>query len=210
MEDNERDVAALMDTLRRVRPARLVVVSKDGDKREVACATGRAARHAQSARAVLGLGVDIERVDLCDAKGAVLGSWRPEAPEGPETTSLETDRQSDPIELRLAMLVTAAVQKAVDHREDRARLAQKDLLDGFVQLTRGLLEQNATYRREQSATLQLAYEAVKMRASAEVVAQLPADGQSETDGMVMELLKQAMGGAAPPVVDNGKRPKGAA
>lgn len=206
------DLRSLSEELRRVRPAKVRVVDRAGEARDVATGVGRAARHTMTAQTILSLGVDIERVEFLDPKGAIIATWRPSSPAetvDQELPELEAAPTSAPMtldqeKLFLAKLVTSAVQTAVDHAMDRHIKALVPVLDGYKGIVSHLSDRNHFLEKQSSATLKLAYEAVKMQGTAEVAYLEAQNGgkKDPADELMGEVFKRAF--PAAPTGGNGQ------
>lgn len=127
------ELEQLADLLRRTRPVQVVAIMLDGSERKVAAPQGRGARWMILAKLVASFVDDIERVELRDKSGAVLGTWTPMRHEA------EPDSALPPLvdeRLQFAVATMKMVQTAVDHAVDRHTKAMGPLIDGLVQLVR--------------------------------------------------------------------------
>lgn len=200
------DESSLTQALRRCKPARVRVYAHDTEgqatPREVSCTTGRAARHTTIARTVLSLGVDIERVELCDAKGAIIDTWRPstlrDQDDGDDGAQLAP--AALPEHIVLAQVITRAIQTGIDHGVDRHTRAMKDVLDGFKTIVQTQAARNEQLERMASNTLKLLQQAVRIQAENDA-AQPVDDGPP---AWVAQLVQGFTGGQLPQGAPSGK------
>ena len=189
------EIEQLADLLRRTRPVQVVAVMLDGTERKLASPQGRGARWTILAKLVATFAEDIDRVELRDKGGAVLGTWTPMRHEAePETAmpALVDER------LTFAVSTQKLIQTAVDHAVDRHTKAMGPLIDGLVQLVRAQDQRLATLERGYITSMRFAHQQFMGRLQAEADASaseaddpfktlgegLAAFGQLQQSGMV--------------------------
>lgn len=217
---DEQAIAVLVAVLRRVKPAKIVAIEADGGGRvPIAIGAGKGARYRQAAAMIMARVSEWDRVDLTNARGEVMESWRPPsvssdepdpiaelaAPVGPEGQDARV--------LAFGAQLLALVQRSVDHAVDRHTASMRVANDGLALLLRSQADRLATIEKQQTGMLRLAYDAVRVSAYHEgraelgrEVAQLQARAErTEADdplsGMAGDLMRRALGlhsGAEPP------------
>jgi hypothetical protein len=210
------DVESLSDALRRWKPAKLrCFAHDDSTAREVSCAQGRQSRHTLVARTALGLGIDLERIELCDPKGAILDTWRPstlrDGDDGEPRTRAEVAAITDErlaLALEVQSAVTRAIQTATDHAMDRHTKALAPVLDGFQGIVKTLMARNEQLERQTQSSIKLAYDAVKMLGRAELAmreAENAGGGEDEAPVWLKAIMGQ-MGLPAPTLPTEASKP----
>lgn len=127
---------AVLAALRSVRPARAVLVSSDGEERELALRTGATRwQHCAATARAMAADDDGARLELRDPKGAVLAAVElleraePERAEPEPTTSGDLDRRDERV---LTLLVSA--QKAALEEQ---RVLLGPVLESYTALAAG-------------------------------------------------------------------------
>lgn len=206
----------LYELLRRTRPRIIVAVLNSGEKRKLDTGGGRQVRYAQLARQVVSWAADIDRLDLCNAAGELIESWHPRGQpveDDEEPAALEripvggSAQEIATFALLVGERMVAAVQKAVDHREDRRRLEQKDLLEGFTRLAAGMGARLEYVEKQQTQSFKLVREALVMEGQAreqalDAIRLANEKGDpNDPDAMAGEFFRKVMerqlGGGAP-------------
>lgn len=218
---DEQAIAVLVAVLRRVKPAKIVAIEADGGGRvPIAIGTGKGARYRQAAAMIMARLTEWDRVDLTNAKGEVMESWRPPSAAAEDAGELVAEAvtaagpaDQDARVLNFGSQLLSLVQRAVDHAVDRHTASMRVANDGLALLLRSQADRLATIEKQQTGMLRLAYDAVRVSAYHEgraelgrEVAQLQARAErTEADdplsGMAGDLMRRALGlhsGAEPP------------
>lgn len=200
---SSEEIEQLADLLRRTRPVQVVAVMLDGSERKLAAPQGRGARWMVLAKLVASFVDDIERVELRDKGGAVLGTWTP------MRTEAEPEQALPPLvdeRLSFAVQTQKLIQTAVDHAVDRHTKAMGPLIEGLVQLVRAQDQRLATLERGYIQSMRFAHQQFMGRLQAEADA-TAAEGDDPLKALgeglaVFGQMQQGMVGAPP----NGAKP----
>lgn len=174
---------ALLDALRTVTPARVVLVLSDGTERALALRSGRTrwTHAAQTARSLAG-DDDGARMELRDESGAVLHAVQlsdDDAPEDAPSSSATLMPAPDGRDERMLTLLVSAQRAALEEQ----RMLLGPVLDSYQQLARGFSEYAAQ-------VVELVRVASMVRA--EVAEQAP----SPADAALVQMLGQLGNGKA--------------
>lgn len=191
------DADALADLLRRVRPSSVVCVMTDGTERPIATAAGRAARWAQTARVALGIGADLERVELRARDGSVIDTWRPSRDVMTDEASAPSSGAAVTPDLALATSVLAAVQAAVDHAVDRHHRTTSATIEALVRVVEATERRAATVERMYIDAMRATQAAVMARLDAEARAAEAASADDDAIAKLAPILGSMLGGGAP-------------
>lgn len=175
---------ALVDALRSVTPARVVLVLSDGSERALALRTGRTrwTHAAQTARSLAG-DDDGARMELRDESGAVLHAVQLADDDGgddvPSSSSASLMPAPDGRDERMLTLLVSAQRAALEEQ----RVLLGPVLESYTALARGYAEYAAQ-------VVELVRLAATVRA--EVTEQAP----SPADTALVQMLGQLGGGKA--------------
>lgn len=211
MTTGDATADALADLLRRLKPAQVVAVFHDGKERPLSVAQGRAARWGQLARLVVGLGAELDRLDLRDGKGATIETWRPAA-EAVEALDVEAGPALAPAgamppEMALGVYMMRAMQTAVDHAIDRHTKSQAQSADMLVRLVEATEKRSAILERMYIESLKLTHSMFRATLEAEAQAAELANS-AQADDPIAQLdrmvgMAGALGAGKPPAPTNG-------
>lgn len=211
---DEQAIAVLTAVLRRVKPAKIVAIEADGGGRvPIAIGAGKGARYRQAAVMIMARISEWDRVDLTNARGEVMETWRPPSSAAAEDAgelATEAVTAAGPADhdgrvLAFGAQLLSLVQRAVDHAVDRHTASMRVANDGLALLLRSQADRLATIEKQQTGMLRLAYDAVRVSAYHEgraelgrEVAQLQARAErTEADdplsGMAGDLMRRALG-----------------
>lgn len=198
----------LYELLRRARPRVLLCVMQSGEKRKIDTGGGRQVRYAQIARQVVVMAPELDRLDLCNAKGELIESWHPrgqpvedeDEPAALPEIPVAGDAQAIvAFALATAERMLAAVQKATDHATDRARLGQKDLIEGFAKLAGAMGDRLSYIERQQTQSFKLVRDSLVLEGQARQQAldalRLAEDKNdpNDPDAIMGDFVRQVMG-----------------
>lgn len=198
---------ALQRVLRNVRPARIVALDEEGERRDVAVGAGKG-KWDRVLDNVASMMDDLERIELLDVDGALLRTWKP-----PVTRRASSRVMTDPVPVEPPAVAVAETPeeafmrraeafafRMLDAVQSASDLAVKRHMAGTDAVTNRLLAtlemtaaQNRELMKQQSETMRTLYQATVARAEAE--SRQP--DESPADALIGQLAAGLLGTGAP-------------
>lgn len=164
---------SLLQWLRSTKAAALYYVDKEGKRRRVSLRTGKG-RWEIAARMLMRMIDEIDRLEIEDARGAMVDTWRVPEPPDPEAEAQasaakerDEDERATPRELRAAVYIAKMVEDARRQAVTEHMKAQRELLAFIMDGNKQTAARLEVLERSYSGMIKTVFEAYKTRAEIE-------------------------------------------